>query len=149
VRGPQAPRTLDEQAHSIGETLRCPVCQDLSVADSSSALAREMRRTIEVELRAGRTPDQIRARFVAAYGDWILLTPTRRGLNLLIWLAPALLFLGGLAVAAVAIRRWTLGGGEAAAPGPEPGTGEPESTVSKSDRRLLDQALARPQEDPD
>jgi cytochrome c-type biogenesis protein CcmH/NrfF len=152
IKGPEPPRTMDERAHAVAATLRCPVCQDLSVADSSSPLAREMRRTIEVELRAGRTPDEIRARFVAAYGDWILLRPTAGGLNLFIWLAPALLLLGGLVVAVVAIRRWTLGGTER--PGSDTVTdqsgvtpGEP--ALSKEDRHLLDQALGRGEAGPE
>jgi cytochrome c-type biogenesis protein CcmH len=146
LKGPEPPRTLDERAHAVAATLRCPVCQDLSVADSSSPLAREMRRTIEVELRAGGTPDEIRDRFVAAYGDWILLAPTGRGLNLLIWLAPALLLLGGLVLAAVAIRRWTVGA--AGPPGSDTvmdRTGATPETpaLSKEDRHLLDEALGR------
>jgi cytochrome c-type biogenesis protein CcmH len=91
----------------IASGLRCPVCQNLSVADSTSEMAREMRALIVDELRAGKSPEQIRAYFVEKYGQWILLSPTARGFGLLVWLLPALAGAAGLGAAAWAIRRWT------------------------------------------
>jgi len=137
VRGPAPPQTLRDRVRSVASTLRCPVCQDLSVADSPSGLARQLRDSIATELRAGRTPDQIRSQFVAAYGQWILLSPARRGLNLVAWIAPALLLLGGIGVAVLAARRWTLA---ARADRAEPAS-EISPGVTRADRELLDRAL--------
>ena len=88
-RGGGGPSTIEERARAIASGLRCPVCQNLSVADSPSPLAREMRSDIEDQLRAGRSDQQVEAFFVARYGEWVLLEPTRRGLNLLPWMLPA------------------------------------------------------------
>lgn len=82
--------TLEERTQEVAAGLRCPVCQNLSVADSPSGLAGEMRHTIETQLRAGRSPAQIRAFFVERYGEWVLLEPSRHGLNLVLWLVPIL-----------------------------------------------------------
>jgi cytochrome c-type biogenesis protein CcmH len=97
------PATIGERVDEVAESIRCPVCQNLSVADSTSRVAGEMRRSIAAQLRAGRSPDQIRSGFVAAYGEWILLTP--RGAAP--WIAPAAVVLAAAVIAAVALRRWT------------------------------------------
>ena len=151
ARGPAQPETLQDRVHQVASGLRCPVCQNLSVADSPSAVAGSMRATIGRDLRAGRTPDQIRARFVAAYGQWILLSPPRGGIDLVAWIAPLLLLLGGLVAALIAIRRWTLGrtpsrAADAADSIAFPGRG---STLSPSDRRLLERALASAEDEPE
>jgi cytochrome c-type biogenesis protein CcmH len=106
-------RTLDERVHEIGAGLRCPVCLNLSVADSPSKLAGEMRTEIETQLRAGRSPEQIRAFFIDRYGEWILLSPPPRGWNLLPWAVPIVGVVVGVALWLAFVRRGARGtGGE-------------------------------------
>ena len=105
--GSGAPRTTDDRVHEIASELRCPVCQNLSVADSPSRLAGEMRTEIETQLLAGRTPEQVRAYFVERYGEWVLLAPPRRGLNLVPWLVPVVGVIAGIATWLVLVRRRT------------------------------------------
>jgi cytochrome c-type biogenesis protein CcmH len=97
--------SMDDRVREIASGLRCPVCQNLSVADSPSRLAREMRSEIEARLRAGDTPDEVRGFFVTRYGEWVLLAPTREGLNLLPWLVPIAGVFLGLAVWVLLLRR--------------------------------------------
>ncbi|TQN42549.1 cytochrome c-type biogenesis protein CcmH [Blastococcus colisei] len=97
---PQNSPSIPEQVQAVAVGLRCPTCQGQSVADSASVLAASSRQVIEDQLRAGRTPDQIRQYFVDRYGEEVLLSPDPSGVGLLAWLLPA------LAVAAGGIVAW-------------------------------------------
>jgi cytochrome c-type biogenesis protein CcmH len=97
----------DQQAYEIASQLRCVVCQNLSVADSPSEMANQMRAIVRERLASGETPAQVRQYFVERYGDWILLAPPRHGFTLLVWLAPLVAVLVGLALVALLVRRWT------------------------------------------
>jgi cytochrome c-type biogenesis protein CcmH len=89
---------LDRETREIASTLRCPVCQNISVADSSSELAGEMRGLIRKKLAAGESRDQIVAYFVERYGTEVLLDPPKSGLSGLVWLGAAFIPLVGLAL---------------------------------------------------
>ncbi len=101
-------RPVSEQAvHDVAAQLRCVVCQNLSVADSPSEMANQMRAIVRERLQAGESPAEVIQYFVDRYGEWILLSPRRRGLNWLVWLGPVVAVAAGLAIVAVLLRRWT------------------------------------------
>ncbi len=102
---------LEARTTAVASTLRCPVCQGESIQDSPSELAQQMRAVVRDRLRAGDTPDQVKAYFVSRYGEWILLEPTMTGLNILLYVLPVVLVVGGLALIAVLVRRWTASDG--------------------------------------
>jgi len=104
----QPSRPVDEQhVYEVASQLRCVVCQNLSVADSPSEMANQMRAIVRERLASGETPAQVRQYFVERYGEWILLAPPRRGFTLIVWLAPLVAVLVGLALVALLVRRWT------------------------------------------
>jgi cytochrome c-type biogenesis protein CcmH len=106
VAGPVAAATPDEATvQAIAAQLRCVVCQNLSVADSPSETANQMRAIIRQRLADGETPEQVVAYFVDKYGLWILLAPPRQGFNLLVWIAPFAGLAVGLAVVGAVILR--------------------------------------------
>ncbi len=155
LRGPAGPSTAADRARAVADSLRCPSCQDLSVADSPSAIAGEIRRDIARRLAAGQSPARIRAYYVERYGPWILLSPPTTGVTLFAWLVPGLLVGAGVVVVALAIRRWTAPGSRIAAPA-DPGAASASASAPPSpsglapaDRRLLDRALATLPEEPD
>jgi cytochrome c-type biogenesis protein CcmH len=97
----------EDAVHEVAAQLRCVVCQSLSVADSPSETAHQMKDIIRERLAAGETPEQVKAYFVDKYGTWILLSPPRQGFNLLVWVVP---FAGlglGLVLVLVLVRRWS------------------------------------------
>ena len=93
--------TQAELAHQIAADLRCPDCQGLSVADSSSASASEIRRQIDSQLTAGRSADQVKQSFVDRYGEWILLSPVAP----IAWLVPIGVLLAAIVILALWIGR--------------------------------------------
>ncbi len=96
--------TQAERVDRITAELRCVVCQGLSVRDSPSESARQMRDLVTQRVAEGRTDDQIRDEFRASYGDWVVLSPPVVGWSVLVWVAPLAAVLVGLAVATRRLR---------------------------------------------
>jgi cytochrome c-type biogenesis protein CcmH len=91
--------TQAERVERITSELRCVVCQGLSVRDSPSESARQMRDIVAQRVTEGRTDDQIRDEFRASYGDWVVLSPPLASWTGLVWLVPIVALLAGLVVA--------------------------------------------------
>jgi cytochrome c-type biogenesis protein CcmH len=104
---------LDAATRGVASQLRCPICQGESIQDSPSELAGEMRNLVKTQLAQGKTPAEVKAYFVSKYGEWILLDPQPHGFNLVLYAAPYVLLLAGLAVIVIAVKKWTAGNSEA------------------------------------
>ncbi len=98
---------LDDRTRAVATDLRCVVCQNLSVADSPSEMAQQMRDIVREQLRAGKTPQEIKDFFVSKYGEWVLLAPATTGFSLTVWVVPFVVLIGGLALGLVFLRRWS------------------------------------------
>lgn len=142
--GIEAPRSrplsgaeLDARTSDIGALLRCPVCQGLSVADSPSSMARNMKAEVREKLAAGYDQEQILASFERSYGEFVRLDPPMRGVNWLVWLGPlAGLAVGGAAVA-WALKRSSRNAGAAKAADPaSAASGLPSRDTLPADPRL-------------
>jgi cytochrome c-type biogenesis protein CcmH/NrfF len=105
---------LEADVRKLARQLRCPTCQALSIADSPSELAREMEGVIRMRLQEGMTPEEVRASFVDAYGEWVLLSPDPSGFNLLVYLLPLAALLLGTGIVVAGIRKWLGEGTEGA-----------------------------------
>ncbi|HEX2227159.1 MAG TPA: cytochrome c-type biogenesis protein CcmH, partial [Candidatus Binatia bacterium] len=100
------PPDLEDQTRMLAAELRCVVCQNLSVADSPSEMAQQMRAIVREQLQAGRTPQEVREFFVSKYGEWVLLKPKASGVSLLLWVLPYIALSAGMLTALWLIRRW-------------------------------------------
>jgi cytochrome c-type biogenesis protein CcmH len=124
--------TRQEQSRALAAELRCPDCESLSVAESRTAAAAAIRAEIDQQLAAGRSPAEIRASFIARYGEWILLQPT----SPFIWIVPVIALLVGVAV----LGWWLVGHRStsgAATTEPDPATNAP-ATAER--QRIRDEA---------
>jgi cytochrome c-type biogenesis protein CcmH len=98
---------LEERTREIATELRCVVCQNLSVADSPSEMAQQMRAVVREQVQAGKTPEQIKDFFVSKYGEWVLLKPKTTGFSALLWILPYAALILGILGALWVIRRWS------------------------------------------
>jgi cytochrome c-type biogenesis protein CcmH len=103
---PQGPTMDGDRVTAIASELRCPVCQGLSVADSDSPTARDIRNDIAKRVAVGQSGDEIRDAYVARFGEWVLLRPERDGLGGLVWLVPPVVAAAGAAGLTVGLWRW-------------------------------------------
>lgn len=98
---------LDARTRALASQIRCPVCQGLSIQDSPSQLAQQMRDRVRQMLRGGVSPDEVKRYFVARYGVWVLMEPPTSGFDGLVYVLPIVALIGGGAVVIRTVRRWT------------------------------------------
>jgi len=106
VAAPAPSQAIDDRVREIASDLRCVVCQNLSVADSPSDLAKEMRNLVRELVEQGKSRQEIEAYFVSRYGEFVLLAPPKQGFNLLVWVLPFLALALGAGGVYLVARRW-------------------------------------------
>jgi cytochrome c-type biogenesis protein CcmH len=86
----------EARARVLFREVRCLVCQNESIDDSSAELAADLRRLVREEIKAGKSDGQIRAHLTDRYGEFVLLKPAFSWSNAALWGAPLLVVLAGL-----------------------------------------------------
>ncbi len=89
---------LNQRTQEVSALLRCPVCQGLSVADSPSEMALNMKGQVRELLARGYTQDQILRYFEHSYGQFVLLKPKFNGVAAAVWILPILAIAIGVVV---------------------------------------------------
>jgi cytochrome c-type biogenesis protein CcmH len=84
--------------------VRCLKCQNQTIKDSRAFLADDLKREIKRMLSEGKTDEEILDFLVLRYGEFALYRPLMSGKTLILWIAPGLLILGGIAVAVNIVR---------------------------------------------
>ena len=90
--------------HLIAE-LRCVVCQNQSLAESSVPLAKDLRATVHDQLLAGKSNRQIKDYLVDRYGEFVLYRPRLSLRTVFLWAVPPILLIAGLFAILGARRR--------------------------------------------
>jgi cytochrome c-type biogenesis protein CcmH len=94
---------LEARARTLGQELRCLVCQNESIDDSNADLARDLRTIVRERLTAGDSDQQVLGFVTARYGDYVLLRPPVRAGTVVLWFGPVVLLVA--AITAMTLRR--------------------------------------------
>ena len=105
-----ADKGLEARARELSDGLRCLVCRNENIDDSDAGLAHDLRVLLRQRLAAGDTDQAAVQYIVDRYGEFVLLSPTAKGANVLLWLAGPIMLLSGGAVAVAMLRRRAVAG---------------------------------------
>ncbi|ACX88475.1 cytochrome c-type biogenesis protein CcmH [Pectobacterium parmentieri] len=94
--------TQEQQFRELTMQLRCPKCQNNSIADSNSMIASDMRQKVYELMQQGQTKEQVVDYMVDRYGYFVTYEPPITPFTILLWLLPGLFLAVG---AAMIIRR--------------------------------------------
>ncbi|MBH5325370.1 cytochrome c-type biogenesis protein CcmH [Salmonella enterica] len=96
----------EQQFRQLTEQLRCPKCQNNSIADSNAMIATDMRRRVYDLMQEGRSRQEIIDYMVARYGHFVTYDPPLTPLTVLLWVLPlAAIVAGGWIIVARTRRR--------------------------------------------
>ena len=105
--GPEEPfadPALEAEYQALIREVRCLVCQNQTIADSSAPLASDLRREIRELMAAGSSRDDVSQFLVERYGDFVLYRPPLQPTTWALWGAPVALCVLGLFVFARVVR---------------------------------------------
>jgi len=105
-----------DPAKELQQELWCPICQGVRLDVCEQKVCEQMRDMIDNDLAAGKSTEEIKADFIEFYGPVVLGEPPREGFNLVAWIVPVLLVVGGLLFVLLLTRRWSKKGAQSTAP---------------------------------
>ena len=85
--------------------LRCPMCQNETLADSNAPIARDLRHQVFALMQQGKSDSEIKQYLVDRYSDYVLYDPPVNAATWLLWFGPLLILLIGTVVVVVTIRK--------------------------------------------
>ena len=101
----QTDAALEARLKTLSEELRCLVCQNQTLAESSAPLAEDLRREVRELAQQGKSDAEIKQYLVARYGDFVLYKPPVKPTTWLLWFGPFAFLLGGALIWLVVLRR--------------------------------------------
>jgi cytochrome c-type biogenesis protein CcmH len=95
----------DDQVNAIAKELYCPVCENTPLDVCPTQACAQWRALIKEKLIAGWSKEEIKQYFVDQYGDRVLAQPPARGLNWLVYILPPVVFVGGIVVVYLNLKK--------------------------------------------
>ena len=90
---------LENRARNLSKGIRCLVCQNQSIDDSDSELAKDLRKIIRIKIVEGKKDKEINDFLVEKYGNFILMKPPFYSETFLLWSSPFIIvFIGFLII---------------------------------------------------
>ena len=86
------------RARNISKNIRCMICQNQSIDESSASLAKDLRILIRNKIKEGNSNEEIYKFLTDRYGDFILLKPPIKLSTLALWFLPFVFFIVGVFV---------------------------------------------------
>jgi len=86
------------RARNISQNVRCLICQNQSIDESSAPLAKDLRIIIRNKITEGSTDEEVYKFLTDRYGDFILLNPPFKTSTILLWILPFIFFLIAIVV---------------------------------------------------
>ena len=122
-----------KRAISLASELRCPQCQNQNLVDSNSPVARDLRLEVYKMVDEGKSDDEIVDFMTSRYGEFVLYMPKVESKTYILWGGPIALFVMGLGIVFLFVRRQRGGAGQ-------------EIALSEDEQRQLDELLKRNQQ---
>lgn len=84
---------MEDAAFDLMLELRCIQCQGQSIADSDAPIAEAMRHEVRLQIKNGKSTQDVKNWLIVRYGDFVSFDPPLSGVSLLLWGAPLIVFL--------------------------------------------------------
>lgn len=95
----------EQQFKDLGNTLRCPKCQNNTIADSNAALAQDLRHKVYEMTKEGKSKQEIIDYMVARYGNFVTYNPPLTAATSILWLGPLAVLLIGFSLIILRSRK--------------------------------------------
>ena len=96
---------LENRARSLSKGIRCLVCQNQSIDDSDSELAKDLRKIIRIKIVEGKKDKEINDFLVEKYGNFILMKPPFYSETFLLWSSPFIIVFIGFIIIFFSLKK--------------------------------------------
>ncbi len=96
--------SLEARYHRLSDELRCPKCQNQTIADSNAPIAKDLRFLLHEQLQSGASDDEILSFMVDRYGEFVRYRPAMDSNTAVLWYGPLLLTLVTLGALGLHLR---------------------------------------------